>query len=119
MLEEVPVLGEAPVWRRSPISFAVTLGPSAALQWSEVEGASGYVLERSEDKSFLNPSEVYEGEDRRTTDLWPIVTPDIHRLMSRLRRFQYRVRAKGGVAFEDSPWSNVVTVEESPPPKQA
>jgi hypothetical protein len=79
--------------------------------WSAVEGAVGYLLERSLGPGFVAPVEVYRGPLT-----WHVGTP-ISPLLAwpspRSRRSElfgacHRVKALGGNGALDSPWSNVV-----------
>lgn len=74
------------------------IGTTVSLSWSKVEGASGYVLERTLFGHFATSAEViYDG------------SATIHLDTPLLRFSSYRVKAKGGKWNADSPWSNVVT----------
>ena len=83
------------------------LGQSS-LAWTKIEGASGYVLERSAVKSFKDAVEVYSG-DKISFQLPPFLP--FHLLSSAM---YYRVKAKGSYINEDSPWSNVVEIKPKP-----
>jgi TIR domain len=69
-----------------------------SLSWNEVLGATGYVLESSDDAGFMLPSEIDAGTD---TSYLPGL--GVHGY--------FRVKAKGGVLFDDSPWSNHVEIK--------
>jgi hypothetical protein len=78
-----------------------------ALNWTEVAGAGGYVLERSQDKSFAKTERIYEGTDRTYTlrnELFAIFQPLSY----------YRVKATG-LIFGDSHWSNIVSSTDVEP----
>ena len=100
--------------------------------WTAVAGATGYVLEKSADKSFLVGKTVYQGD--RTSYFTPVENAGVARSAKRMRsivpalelaaRFTpateyYRVKATGGFGFLDGPWSNVVSASAGPwqPPK--
>jgi hypothetical protein len=72
------------------------------LSWDEVPAASGYVLEHSSDPSFILASEVESDSDT-------------FHLVGAEGGGHYRVKAKGGVLFDDSAWSNHVEVEADEP----
>ena len=102
---------DAPVLEREGSGF----------KWTSVNGASSYLLQMSQDLSFDKPVEVYAGAGSQ----WPVVSllsslatpryksPALARLEilpCNCRTRYYRVKANGGLAFLDSPWSNVVKV---------
>ena len=80
------------------------------LIWTKIPGASGYVLEKSIDKSFKNAQEVYKGDKNSFT-----VFPSLSSFGLLGFGKYYRVIAKGGLLNTDSPWSNVVEIK---PPKR-
>jgi hypothetical protein len=76
-------------------------GLQPSLTWTEIQGAPGYVLERSENPSFFPAEEVYSGEKNEYSDISPSVSPQY-----------YRVKAKGGIIKTESEWSNTVETEK-------
>jgi hypothetical protein len=115
-------------WRTKEPLTAPTLSewnPIIGCTWTSVLGATGYVLEKSTDRSFKQAVTLYEGErtgylpsiydlpsvtkpSRRrrpsfTLDADNLLTPPASKAVE-----YYRVKAKGGFAFLDGPWSNVV-----------
>ncbi|MGH9309295.1 MAG: toll/interleukin-1 receptor domain-containing protein [Vicinamibacterales bacterium] len=75
------------------------------LSWTKVDGATGYVLESSTTLLFAQASRVYEG---------PLTFyVDVQRLMSRVFKIYYRVKATGGLKANDSEWSNAVSSKET------
>jgi len=95
--------------------------------WTAVVGATGYVLEKSADRSFIAGEIVYRGD--RTSYFTPVMDAGVARSAKRKRsivsplepagRFTpateyYRVKATGGFGFLDGPWSNVVGTSAGP-----
>lgn len=70
---------------------------SFTVDWNDVAGATSYILERSDNPYFVNPTIAYQGSDSEASftdhpqNMW-----------------YYRVRAVGAV--EDGPWSNTESV---------
>lgn len=88
------------------------------LQWNEIPGATGYVLEKSPDRSFPTADEVYHGE-KTSYYLRPILgTLAFNRSLRPTSDIidYYRVKAKGGSKGIDSPWSNIVEIKPSGEP---
>jgi hypothetical protein len=72
------------------------------VQWSEVTGASGYVLERDDDDRFTFPIEVYKGAGTSWFDVLPF---------TRSGELFYRVKAtSASPPSRDSAWSDVLRV---------
>ncbi len=86
----------------SPELSASSTSAGTTLSWSPVEGASGYVLERSVDVSFSAPSKIYERKETNHVD----TSGSIFLRMP----YSYRVKAKG-LLRPDSPWSKSVESE--------
>lgn len=84
------------------------------LQWNEIPGATGYVLEKSRLLSFLSPDEVYNGE-KTLYYLLPFLETSAFNPISGMIDY-YRVKAKGGSKGIDSPWSNIVEIKPSGKP---
>ena len=85
-------------------------------RWTEVPMAMGYVLQKSEDEGFTSPVQLCDGSE---TAYPPPLEFSLADAFQPLWDEYYRVKAKGGFAFSDSPWSNVVKVEGrlNPPSK--
>jgi hypothetical protein len=75
------------------------------VEWSSVDGATGYTLEGDEDLNYPNPTTIYSGEAVSTT----VYAPNTG-------TFYYHVKASN--IFGESPWSETqsVDVTEEPPP---
>ena len=77
------------------------------LSWTKIAGATGYQLERSKIGGFLLPETIYAGDQTTFVDF--SITSFALGRPSPFGQLQYfRVRAKGGKAFADSDWSNIV-----------
>lgn len=75
--------------------------------WAKVDGATGYVLQRSPLAAFTAESTVvYDGASPMFTD-----TPGAPAFFQ--TRWYYRAKTKGGPLVGDSDWSNVVDVSAS------
>ncbi|HEY7190605.1 MAG TPA: toll/interleukin-1 receptor domain-containing protein [Vicinamibacterales bacterium] len=80
-------------------------------EWTEVPLASGYVLQKSVDQSFTEPLPIYDGDATRFPPPFDISRDAVVGLFGNLFATgpgYFRVKAKGGFAFSDSPWSEVV-----------
>ena len=89
--------------RLSTPKFISSLG--GVLIWTEIIGASSYVLERSESQSFEKREVVSEGAKTSYSVLGEF--PSIQDLSSRRRQYYYRVKATSfGL---DSAWSEAIT----------
>jgi len=98
-------------------------------KWNSVFGATSYVLEKSTDAKFSSPTELYSGDKTEfiergsfPSEFSPASVFGIqpHKPAFSIQPigapvWYYRVRAKGGLLFLDSPWSNVVKAK--PPGK--
>jgi hypothetical protein len=98
--------------------------PTFGCSWNAVDGATGYVLQKSYDAGFASPRALYDGPG---TMFFPKALPLPNALKVRktldvekpeleipwLTQY-FRVKAKGGFSFLDSEWSNVVKFD--PPP---
>ena len=88
-----------------------------SLSWSKIENASGYVLEECFSKDFKNAVIVYDG-DRTTFSNLPMestlsksaLTASASLFSFGLNKY-FRVKAKGGLSYTDSPWSNTVEIK--------
>lgn len=83
------------------------------LKWSSVIGAAGYVLERSVLPSFRDATQIHDSDQTEYVDRGLTANPLIGTILAGISHY-YRVKAKGGALFDDSPWSNVVSVEPFP-----
>ena len=81
------------------------------LQWNEIPGAAGYILEKSRLLSFPSPDEVYNGE-KTLYYLLPFLQTGAFNPIPGIIDY-YRVKAKGGSKGIDSPWSNIVEIKPS------
>jgi hypothetical protein len=90
--------------------------------WAAVNGAAGYLLQRSRDEAFSQPEDLYVGPEtafvESGTELaWPSVKrldepiPVLARLHDLRNARYYRVKAKAGPGWLDSPWSNVISAD--------
>jgi hypothetical protein len=88
--------------------------PLFGCSWSAIDGATGYVLQKSYDADFSSPIELYDGP---ATTFMPhalkmfTVQKPISTFLSWRATEYYRVKAKGGFAFLGSKWSNVIKFE--------
>jgi TIR domain-containing protein len=110
---------EAPTLGLSDLARAELLRdlPGRRWKWTSPVGAAGYVLQKSVEASFAKPVELYNGEK---TEFWELPLKSAPSSLSSSlsgTKMYYRVKAKAGLGFLDSPWSNVVEV--GPPPKMA
>jgi hypothetical protein len=80
------------------------------LKWSSVIGAAGYILERSVLLSFRDATQIHDGDQTEYVDRGLTANALISTILAGTSHY-YRVKAKGGALFDDSPWSNVVRVE--------
>jgi hypothetical protein len=87
---------------RTPLEAPAFKAPvGRVLEWTMVPFATGYVVQKSPVSMFVSPTEVYDGPATS------FVAPDSAGRLSE----HYRVKAKGGFAFLDSPWSDTVAIE--------
>jgi hypothetical protein len=100
----------------SPSLKASSSGFGTTLTWTTVKSTKGYVLERSTDRVFSKPQQIYEGEKTTFFDIFGTILPTLPNLSSPFlssdasTQFYYRVKAKGGKGFQDSEWSEVVSL---------
>jgi len=112
-------------------------------EWTVVPLARGYVLQKSIDGSFDKPLEIFDGDatrfppagdsDARVQDALPnplrtmmlkterefdisqgVVSMKFGRELYATTPGYFRVKAKGGFAFRDSPWSEAVKAKRRP-----
>ena len=81
----------------TPAPPELSIDAFGVLTWTEVPGASEYVLEYSEDRFFSKPEVVYTGVERNYQDVRSILGPH-----------HFRVKAKDGV------WSKTVPAIKFP-----
>jgi len=79
-----------------PLSVPKVAATENGLEWKPVIGASAYAVERSTDKDYKLPVEVYRGTNT-SYDIGPLLTQAF-----------YRVKAVGGVFRPDSAWSEPI-----------
>lgn len=79
-------------------------GGTAAVEWSEVSGASGYSLERSINGGDF--AEVYSGANRTYTET----------VLSTMQSLQYRARATDGTDYSEYATSAVRVIQDNYPP---
>jgi hypothetical protein len=72
-------------------------------KWNPQLLATGYVLQRSADTSFVDCTNLYEGQGTEFAEDTDLVFETRY----------YHVKATGGFGFMDSPWSNVVETARS------
>jgi hypothetical protein len=75
------------------------------LEWTRVPFATGYIVERSAISAFVFPIEAYDGT---------ATSFDATGYGTGLTSQYYRVKAKGGFAFLDSPWSDSLSIKPTP-----
>ncbi len=97
-----------------PILSYKTIRNEIVLEWTSILGATRYVLQRSYNKSFQLPREIYSGEETRFTDkvFSPIFPSKIDTYLSESR--YYRVKAEGvhSLSTQGNSWSNVIEVSQ-------